>query len=76
MAVCQSLQTMTESLPGEKGRTSSACRAALQKSRKRFWLSLKSRPLFCPYSFAPVLPHTCAVVHRGDGVLDKHAGNY
>lgn len=59
MAVCQSLQTTTASVPGEKGRLCSAASAALEKSRKRRWLSLKSRPLFCPYSFAPVLPQTC-----------------
>lgn len=66
MAVCQSLQTTTDSLPGAKGSTSSACSAALENSKKRFWLSLKSRPLFCPYSFAPVLPHTC---HQQIGML-------
>jgi hypothetical protein len=32
----------------------------LQKTAKRFWLSLKSAPDFRPYSFEPVLPHTLA----------------
>ena len=58
MAVCQSLQTTIESVPGEKGSMCSAHKAALLNSRKRFWLSTKSLPLFWPYSFEPVLPHT------------------